>query len=126
MAKGGRGGRRIGANNISAARVKMGDYEAEYYFMKAGSKNFFQRGLGGTPEPTPNNMSKNAMVSRMQKNGAEVSVMSKSEIKKNLESHKKYREEMEKFLDKAYVSDRDFKKGSREERTGNRANRRRR
>ena len=118
------GGRGAGSGKgINGADVSIRGQTTSYYFKKSVGQYFYQRGLGGIPEPTPNNMSPRTMFQRMQEHGADVRVIPAKEIVSRQEAYQKEREETNRELDQAYANDKHFVKGSRANRTGNRASR---
>ena len=49
-----------------------------YYFSKRNGVNYYQKGIGGMPEPTPRNMSAKEFSDRVKANGATVKAVSQS------------------------------------------------
>ena len=125
---GGRGGSSGLSNNnkVVGYEVLMNDSTTRYYFTKYNGQNFYQRGVDGTPEPTPNNMSPSEFKQRVTSNGANVKNITASEKSKEEIRRKAERKASDEILDRAYASDREFVRGSRASRKTNRANRRRR
>ena len=111
---------------VSGLSVKMNGETTKYYFTKVNGQNFYQRGIGGIPEPTPQNMSPSEFRRRVESNGAEVKTISASQKAKEEIERKVDRKVTDKLLDRAYVSDKDMKRNSRSDSIMNRANRRRR
>ena len=74
---GGRGGSsRMGsAGGYSGMDVTKDGETTRYYFTSKNGINYYQRGIGGTPEPTPLNMSASEMRRRVQANGASVGLI---------------------------------------------------
>ena len=98
----------------------------EMYFSKMDGQNYYSRGIGETPNPTPNNMTPSQMVGRARANGYTVDKKSNKTLKEEYDAYKKDKAETQRVLDAAYVSDSNFVKGSRANRIGNRAAARRR
>ena len=53
-----------------------------YYFTSKDGQNYYQRGISGTPEPTPLNMSAKEFRQRVESNGATTKAVSNAEYKK--------------------------------------------
>lgn len=125
---GGRGGASGlgGNNNVVGYAVTMNDSTTRYYFTKSDGQNYYQRGVDGIPEPTPQNISPSEFKKRVISNGATVTEISASEKSKEEIRRKADRKATDEILDRAYVSDRELVRGSRAARNVNRANRRRR
>lgn len=113
-------------NKYTGLDVTTKDGETtRYYFTKSGGVNYYQRGIGGMPEPTPLNMSVKEFRDRVEKSGASVRELSSSERRSDENDYKREREATQKFLDMADRQDKTMKRVTRMERVGNRANRRR-
>lgn len=125
MAKGNSGFDKGGNGANSGLSVTINGYTADYYFSKNGDRNFYQRGIGGTPEPTPQNITAKEFKQRAISNGATVKNITSSEHKKSESEYKAERKAMNDFLDKETASNRSLSQGSRAARKVNRANRRR-
>ena len=125
---GGRGGSsRMGsAGGYSGMDVTKDGETTRYYFTSKNGINYYQRGIGGTPEPTPLNMSASEMRRRVQANGASVRSVSPSERAAERKAYKVDKEATKRFLHHHDVSNKTMSRGSRTERTANRVNRRRR
>lgn len=123
---GGRGSSSRMSGGVSGLSVKVQGETTNYYFTKVNGQNFYQRGVGGIPEPTPQNMSPDEFRRRVEANGAEVKTITASQRSKEEVERKADRKAANEFLDRAYASDRDMKKDSRSDARVNRANRRRR
>lgn len=123
---GGRGSSSRMSGGVSGLSVKVQGETTNYYFTKVNGQNFYQRGVGGIPEPTPQNMSPAEFRRRVEANGAEVKTITASQRSKEEVERKADRKAANEFLDRAYASDRDMKKDSRSDARVNRANRRRR
>lgn len=122
---GGRGGS-SSLTKSSGLDVTIDGKTTRYYFTKSGGTNYYQRGIGDVPQPTPLNMSSGEFKKRVENNGAVTKNVSAAQKRADERSYKKDRQETNRFLNQNDVSDRDLKKGSRAERIRNRANRRRR
>lgn len=109
--RGGAGG--VGFSGLTA--TKNGE-TVNFFFYKMGKETLYANDLTSIPEQTPNGMTRAEFKQRLIANGATVREISTSEIKKMEEERKADREETDKFLNKAYLSDKTFVKGSRMER----------
>lgn len=98
-------------NEIGTITVKNG----KAYFESVGTGDITE--LSGSPEEA---------IGRINSNGASTRKLSRKEVREREIAHKAEREQANEALDKAYVSDEHFVKGSRTNRIGNRAARRRR
>ena len=114
------------AGGYSGMDVTKDGETTRYYFTSKNGINYYQRGIGGTPEPTPLNMSASEMRRRVQANGASVRSVSPSERAAERKAYKVDKEATKRFLDHHDVSNKIMSRGSRTERTANRVNRRRR
>lgn len=76
----------------------------EYFFKTRGGNNYYQRGISGRVEMTPNNMSPNEFINRVKKNGGKVEKISNREIKKMEADYKRGRKKIEQELNKAWYS----------------------
>lgn len=74
----------------------------DYYFTKKRNQNYYRRGVGGMPEPTPLNMSKTEFVKRSKASGSTVKAITKSEQTKKEAAYKEDRRETNDFLNKAW------------------------
>lgn len=72
-----------------------------YYFSKRNGVNYYQKGIGGTPEPTPRNMSAKEFSDRVKANGATVKAVSKSARKIEEKEYKADRKATNSFLNQA-------------------------
>lgn len=122
---GGRGGS-SSLTKSSGLDVTIDGKTTRYYFTKSGGTNYYQRGIGDVPQPTPLNMSAGEFKKRVENNGAVTKNVSATQKRADERSYKKDRQETNQFLNQNDVSDMDLKRGSRAERIRNRANRRRR
>lgn len=120
---GGRGGASGLSGEITGISVTMNGETTRYYFTKRSGQNFYQRGVGGTPEPTPMNMTANEFRNRVESSGAKVKNISASEMAKEEINYKADRKATNEFLNREDFN-RTMAKGSRESRASNRANRR--
>ena len=112
---GGRGGAGggIGVSGLSATKDGK---TVNFFFYKMGKETLYANDLTSIPEKTPNGMTRADFKQRLIANGSAVREISAAEIKKMEEKRKADRAETDKFLDKAYLSDKTFVKGSRMER----------
>lgn len=101
---GGRGGSSgiSGAGKEKGFDVTVNGETTRYYFSSHGGTNYYQRGIGGTPEPTPLNMTAKQFRARVESNGASTKTVSNKEYKKELEAAKSYKEKTNKFLDEQW------------------------
>lgn len=124
---GGRGGSSgIGSNNKGLDVTTKDGQTTRYYFSNRNGINYYQRGVGGTPQPTPSNISVKEFKQRAESNGAITKVVSGMERRKEQKSYKADREATSRFLDKETASNRTLSSGSRADAKVNRASRRRR
>ena len=124
---GGRGGSSgIGSGGSSGFDVTRNGETTRYYFSSKNGQHYYQVGIGGTPQPTPLNMTANEFGKRATSNGAIVRNISGPEKKRDLKSYKADRKATNTFLDKETASNRALSSGSRADAKVNRANRRRR
>lgn len=93
-----------GTGVINGMKVSAGEEHFEYYFKKHGGVNYYQNGISGIPKETPNNMSPKQFAETIKSNGGNVQVMTRTEIKTKEKEYKKYRDEMDKALNKEYVN----------------------
>ena len=121
---GGRGGSSgIGSGGSSGFDVTSNGKTTRYYFTNKNGQHYYQVGIGGTPQPTPLNMSASEFKKRVTSNGATVKNLSASERRKDQKAYKADRKATNEFLNTADFN-RTEAKGSRSDRTNNRANRR--
>lgn len=122
---GGRGGS-SSLTKSSGLDVTIDGKTTRYYFTKSGGTNYYQRGIGDVPQPTPLNMSAGEFKKRVENNGAVTKNVSAAQKRADERSYKKDREETDRFLDYNNAGDKHFRKGTRAERIARRATRRRR
>lgn len=121
---GGRGGSSgIGSGGSSGFDVTSNGKTTRYYFTSRNGQHYYQVGIGGTPQPTPLNMSASEFKKRVTSNGATVKNLSASERRKDQKAYKTDRKATNDFLNTAEFN-RTAAKGSRSDRTNNRVNRR--
>ena len=72
-----------------------------YYFSKRNGVNYYQKGIRGTPEPTPRNMSAKEFSDRVKANGATVKAVSQSARKIEEKAYKADRKATNSFLNQA-------------------------
>lgn len=124
---GGRGGSSgIGARGNSGLDVTKDGQTTRYYFSNRNGTNYYQRGIGGTPQPTPMNMSASEFRRRVEAGGAVTKTVSGAERVKESKAYKSDREATSRFLDRETASNRTLSSGSRADAKVNRANRRKR
>lgn len=124
---GGRGGSSgIGAGGNTGLDVTRDGQTTRYYFSNRNGTNYYQRGISGTPEPTPANMSVKEFKQRVESNGATTKAVSGTERRKEQKSYKADREAANRFLDRETASNRTLSSGSRADAKVNRVIRRRR
>lgn len=122
---GGRGGSfgvGKGGGNTGMDVTKDGQ-TTRYYFSNRNGTNYYQRGISGTPQPTPANITAKEFKQRVESNGATVKNISASERRKDEKAHKADRKATNEFLNNAEFN-RTATKGSRSDRINNQANRR--
>ena len=98
---GGRGavsGISTGNVKVRGVTVKMRGESTDYFFTTVNGVNYYQRGISGMPEPTPQNMTMTEFKKRASSNGAEIQSISKSKISEMEKKYKKDREETNEFL----------------------------
>lgn len=121
---GGRGGSSgIESGGSSGFDVTGNGETTRYYFSSKNGKHYYQVGIGGTPQPTPLNMSASEFKKRVTSNGATVRNISGSERKRDQKAYKADRKATNDFLNTAEFN-RTAAKGSRSDRANNRAKRR--
>lgn len=121
---GGRGGSSgIGARGNSGLDVTKDGETTRYYFSNRNGTNYYQRGIGGTPQPTPMNMSASEFRRRVEAGGATVRNISASEKRKDATEYKADRKATDAFLNAAEFN-KTAGRDSRSDRINNRANRR--
>ena len=125
---GGRGGSSSfeSGGNGGGLDVTRDGQTTRYYFTNHNGTNYYQRGVGGLPEPTPNNMSVKEFKQRAQAGGATIKVVSKAERNREEKAYKADRRATNAFLDRETASNRMLSSGSRADAKVNRVNRRRR
>ena len=102
---GGRGGNSGSSGGGDSTKVSGFDItfpngeNARYYFTSFNGVNYYQRGIGGTPEPTPLNMTVKEFRRRVESNGAKVASISKSERKADEARYKTDRKANNDFQD---------------------------
>lgn len=124
---GGRGGSSgIRARENGGLDVTKDGQTTRYYFSSQNGTNYYQRGIGGTPQPTPMNMSAAEFRRRVEAGGAVTKAVSGAEKSKEIKAYKTDREATSRFLDRETASNRTLSSGSRADAKVNRANRRKR
>ena len=120
--RGGSSGMGKGSGNIGLDVTKDGQ-TTRYYFSNRNGTNYYQRGISGTPQPTPANMSAKEFKHRVESNGATTRAVSGTERRKDQKAYKADRKATNEFLNIAEFN-RTAAKGSRSDNIDNRANRR--
>lgn len=120
---GGRGGS-SGIGGSGGFDVTKDGQTTRYYFSSKNGMNYYQRGIGGTPEPTPLNMSASEFRRRVTSGGASVKNVSASERAKESKAYKADRKATNRQLDLYDTSNKEMRKGSRSASINNRANKR--
>ena len=93
------GGRGSSSGSIGGGiDVTYSGKTTRYYFSKQNGTNYYQKGVGGTPEPTPMNMSAKEFSDRVKANGATVKAVSRSARKNEEKAYKTDREATNRFL----------------------------
>lgn len=129
---GGRGGKsgisaKSSGSGYTGLDVTTKDGETiRYYFTSNAGENYYQRGIGGNPEPTPLNMSVKEFRDRVEKSGASVREVSSAERRSDEDDYKRDRASTNKFLNTADVQDRTMKRGSKANRLASRIAKRKR
>lgn len=95
------------------------------YFSKQGGKTYYSNTINGIPEPTPNNWTEKQMIDRITENGGTITKKTKADLRREYSNYQQGRKETNAILDRAYVSDSTFVRGSRADRIRRRASRRR-
>lgn len=120
---GGRGAA-SGAGGSGGLEVTKDGQTTRYYFESRNGVNYYQRGIGGTPEPTPMNMTAKEFRRRVEAGGASTRGISSAEKAREQKARKAEREATDRFLNIETASNRSLSSGSRAEAKTNRANRR--
>lgn len=92
----------ISSGGVRGITVTRDGESTDYYFTTRNGTHYYQRGISGKPNPTPQNMSMSEFRSRVESNGANVKVISESKRRKAEEDYKKQRKETEKELDRLW------------------------
>ena len=111
-------------HRMNGVSIRFQGEDTDYYFTSHKGTNYYQRGWGGRPEPTPKNMTYNEFIERAKRNGASIQRLSDVDKERKYEEYRKRRREAEKSLDLDNVQNKEMKRGSRAARKVNRANRR--
>ena len=96
---GGRGNSYRSSGGVSGIDVTNRGETTRYYFTKKNGVTYYQRGIGGTPEPTPGNMSAREFRKRVEANGATVKSVSASTREADMKNYKEDRKRTNEFLD---------------------------
>lgn len=98
---GGRGGSG-NFSHVSGVDVTKDGNTTRYYFTTRGGTHYYQRGIDGMPEPTPQNMSIIEFRERVETNGAITKIVSTSEQRREEIKRKAERKTSDKFLDEQW------------------------
>ena len=82
--------------------VKIDGESTDYFFATVNGTHYYQRGVDGMPQPTPQNMTMSEFKNRVLSNGAEVQTISESKRKKMEERYKKDRRYMDNWLNEQW------------------------
>ena len=119
------GGRGASGASIAGAIISKDGKSQKYYFTTSNGKTYYQRSLGETPQPTPQGMTAKQFINRAKANGSDVRIISSKEKASDASKRTEDRKEVDRFLNNAYARDKVFVKGSRANRIGNRATKKR-
>ena len=97
---GGRGGSSGLGEKMSGLDVTRNGDTTSYYFSKQDGVNYYQRGIGGMPEPTPLNMSIKEFAKRIASNGGKAERVTSSQKTMDERQYREDREKTDKFLNK--------------------------
>ena len=86
------GGGGSGGGRMTGLDVTKDGETTRYYFASHDGKNYYQRGISGTLEPTPLNMSAKEFRQRVESNGATTKFISNAEYRKAENSYRKERD----------------------------------
>ena len=92
-----------GGGNVRGITVNLNNERTDYYFTTRNGINYYQRGINGQPNPTPQNITMSEFKKRVQQSGADVKEISESKRKQAEKEYKKARDEAEKELDRLWV-----------------------
>lgn len=110
---GGRGGSSSFSGKTTGIDVTSNGDTTRYYFTNNGGTNYYQRGVSGSPEPTPMNMSAQEFRRRVQANGATVRSVSAATMRAEQKKYASERKAANDLLDKHDVQNNSMRKGSR-------------
>lgn len=100
---GGRGAQSgLAGGRISGFTVKFNGDTTDYFFYTVNGIHYYQRGIDGMPQETPQNMTMREFRRRIEKNGGDVKNISESKRKKLEKERKKDRERTEKWLNEQW------------------------
>lgn len=86
------------SNGLHGMDVTVNGETTRYYFSSQNGVNYYQRGIGADPTPTPLNMSQKEFKERVENNGAATRKISTAERKKDLANYKEDRKQTNEFL----------------------------
>jgi len=81
-----------GASRMTGLDVTKDGEITRYYFTSHNGENYYQRGISGTLEPTPLNMSAKEFRQRVESNGATTKSISNAEYRKAESAYRKERD----------------------------------
>lgn len=120
---GGRGAASGAGGSGGGLEVTKDGQTTRYYFESRNGVNYYQRGIGGTPEPSPMNMTAKEFRRRVEAGGASTRGISSAEKAREQKARKAEREATDRFLNIETASNRSLSSGSRAEAKTNRVNR---
>lgn len=125
---GGRGASSVnaGTGGISSAySVRTADGQnLEFYFRRYNGETYYSNTINGEPQATPNGWTESQMIDRIVQNGGTVDKKTQSQLRDEYSQYQEDRRQTNEFLNQAYLTDRDFVRGSRANRVRLRASRR--
>lgn len=92
--------------NTKAFDLEMNGEKTTYIFQSQNGNNFYMRGVGDTPKPTPDNISATEMMNRAKNNGAKVDAIKEKDLIEMYKKRKKDRKETNEFLNRDNVRNR--------------------
>lgn len=96
--RGGSSGMGDESNGLHGMDVTVNGETTRYYFSSQDGVNYYQRGIGADPTPTPLNMSQKEFKERVENNGAITRKISTAERKKDMADYKEDRKQTNEFL----------------------------
>ena len=123
---GGRGSSSSFSGKTTGIDVTQNGDTTRYYFTNNGGTNYYQRGISGSPEPTPMNMTAQEFSRRVQTNGATVKSVSAATMRSEQKKYAAERKATNDLLNKHDVQNRSMRKGSRANIVASRVSKRKR